>query len=64
LDNLAGLDILLNVLQGISLIGLSDSMERGLDGDISRDIGTSLQETWVVEVGSDGHRLMQRLYSS
>jgi hypothetical protein len=25
-------------------------VERGLDGDISRDIGTSLQEAWVVEV--------------
>lgn len=32
------------------MIGLRDATEGGADEDISRDIGTALQETWVVEV--------------
>ena len=50
-DSLRGFDVLLNVLQGIILVGLRDSSERVGD-DSQGQVSAALQENWVVEVSS------------
>ncbi|GHJ87249.1 hypothetical protein NliqN6_3651 [Naganishia liquefaciens] len=47
-DSLRGFDVLLNVLQGIILVGLRDSSERVGD-DSQGQVSAALQENWVVE---------------
>lgn len=53
-DNLRGIDVLLNVLQGILLVGLRDILEHKGNEGMNRDVEAALQESWFVEVSSDG----------
>lgn len=42
------------MLQGILLVGLRDILEHKGNEGMNRDVEAALQESWFVEVSSDG----------